>query len=567
MRQLSILEGYTPSDFGLDKWERYRTDPVSGREVQLEVIEFLAYSDKRFRAGCVPTGFGKSLIALTLAKLTNYRTAILTSTLGLEKQYVDEGSAYGLVNVRGKSNYTCAAFPNPQRPDVEADCRDGAHMGCPFIKGKGCEYERAKQAARNADLVVTNYAYWLNVNDKAAGLERTEREAEVEGDNPFDLLILDEAGRAADILSSYLSTRVYEKEIERYTDAEKFGDDIEEWKALASTALPELKKELLTTTQEIMLLGSRAKREHIEVRHRLERTVEKFSRISQLEPGEWVLEKQIGTRIGRVWHFDVIWPGRYAEQYLFCGIPNVVLMSPTTKPKMLGLLGVKSENADFEEWKRIFPINRCPVYYIPARNDSGAALRITQKSKPDELAAWVRHMDSLIDQRLDRRILLITSSYRYQQFFMEHSKHSSYLYGNKAEPEDDETATAVFEKFIKTHPPAVLVSPSFFDGWNFEYDRAEFLILSKVPLRVPGGASKIMAARLTRDKEYGDNETMQDVVQGIGRLQRHDDDRGEAVIVDGTWEWFGWKNKHLAPIDFVKNVRRVVDLPDAPEKL
>lgn len=563
MRQLNFLEGYTPSDFGLDKWERYRTDPVSGREVQLEIIEFLAYSDKRFRAACAPTGSGKSLIALSLAKLSNYRTIILTSTLGLQQQYMHDGEQYGLVNIQGKTNYKCAYFPNPQRPDIDANCKDGAHLGCRFTKGKGCSYETAKRAARNAELVAANYAYWLNVNDKAMGLTRTDEEAEVEGENPFDLLILDEAHNAPNILADYLSMRVYEKEIERFTDAEGFGEDVEEWKALANNSLPELKKELVTTQQEVALLGSRVKQEHIDVMHRLERTVEKFGRISTLEPEEWVLEKQIGTRSGRVWDFDVIWPGRYAEQYLFCGVPNVILMSATVRQKTLSLLGIRNEDADFQEWNRIFPPNRNPIYSIPATYE-GKEVRVERKSSEEQLRAWVEHIDQIIDGRLDRKGIIQTVSYSRQQYFMEHSRHSKLMLGNTNEP-DSERAQEVAEKFKKAQAPALLVSPSFSTGWDFPDSECEYIILCKIPF-VPAH-TRIMKAREARDKLYGFAQTMTELVQSAGRGMRRPDDRCEVFIVDGHLNWFLYQNRALAPDWFVKAVRKVNDIPEAPEKL
>src|SRR5262245_9573216 len=229
---LEILNGYKPSDCGLDPkdYPTFRTDPLSGREVQLEAIEFGVYCDRWLAAGRIPTGVGKMVVAWCLHKLTGLRTAILTGTKGLQDQYQEKLGGYGLVDSRGRSNYTCQEF-------TSLNCRAGYSMGCRYRNGGGCTYEGFRDIARNAGCTSTNYKYWMTLNDKANGLERTAEDAQILGSNPIELLVLDEAHHAASQLADYLGFRLKEPDISAYVDTKMMGEDLGDWQRLAVDAI------------------------------------------------------------------------------------------------------------------------------------------------------------------------------------------------------------------------------------------------------------------------------------------------------------------------------------------
>lgn len=551
----NILENYTPADLGLDGYAAYRSDPVTGQPVQLEVIEFAGYCEKRFAAAAAPTGIGKSLVAMSLAKLTGARTCILTATKGLQEQYVRDGEEYGLVDIRGRSNYECGDYAN-------LDCRGGSSMGCRYVGGKGCGYEIAKAKAKEAELICTNYAFWMTVNDKANGLERAGDDAEWRGENPIEMLILDEGHAAPDLLSDYLSCRVYENEIKRWVDPREMGDKISDWRAFAREHTEDLKAEIRTTGMELAHLGRKAEKKHIDALHGLEKLLVKFERIGTMQE-DWVLDLRVGTQWGRLWAFDVIWPGRYAEQYLFHGVPKVVVLSATLRPKTMSLLGVSKDDFEFREWQRIFPANRHPIYSLPARDD-GKEIRIKHTTPQAQLLKWVEHIDRIIDGRLDRKGLIQTVSYDRQKFFMEHSRHSAIMIGNT---NDAESATALekAEEFRKSAAPRILVSPSFATGWDFPGRECEYVVICKVPFKPSQG--KVQKAREAKDAQYGLYMTMIELVQGAGRGMRSAEDRCEVFVTDGNLTWFLNQNKSLAPAWFVQGLRKVVEIPKAPERV
>ena len=307
-----------PSDLGLDpeQFPEYRSNPTTGEPVQLQAIEFAMECDKRFCGMCVPTGVGKSLIAVSVTKIMGLRTVVLTGTVSLQDQYMTSFNRYGMVEIKGRSRYECGDYP-------DLDCFGGASMGCRYCGGKGCEYERARDVARNAQLVSTNYTYWMTINDKANGLERTDKDAEIYGENPIEMLVLDEGHSAHSWLESYLSARVYDGELKRWADPKTVGEDVKEWVGIAHQACLDLKQDVESLQVKLVAMGKRVRRSDVDELHKLERQLNKFERIFGIKD-DWVIERRDGTRYGRMWAFDVVWPGRYAEKYLFCGVPKVI---------------------------------------------------------------------------------------------------------------------------------------------------------------------------------------------------------------------------------------------------
>ncbi len=562
---LQILEGLVPSDLGFDSNEfpEYRRNPATDEEVQLEAMEFALTCMKRFAAMCIPPGIGKSVMAMSLAKYTGLRTVILTATKSLQEQYISCFQKYGLVDIRGRSNYQCVDYSH-------LNCKSGASLGCACVNGHGCVYETAQHKAKNADIITANYAYWMTVNDKASGLERNETEAQWKGENPVELLILDEADIADGLLSGYLSTKIFERELKDYVkDCRVVGELMPEWKEISTNACVKIESEIGEEKLRLVKLGKHnITRKDTDKLHYLEQLLQKFERISTANSDDWIVEKHEGTRYGRLWDFDVIWPGKYSERYLFCKVPRVVVMSGTLRPKTMGLLGVKNTDFAFKEWDRVFAANRNPIYIFPAtKKDAEGKLheiRIDRRTNESDLDAWVNHIDWIIESRLDRKGIIQTVSYDRQKFITGNSKFSDLMLGNTSDPDSD-TAFEVAQKFRAAQAPAVLVSPSFARGWDFPMDQCEYIIICKIPFKP--GHTKIAKARENRDKLYGPYIAMQELIQSCFRGMRSFGDRCEIFVVDGHVTWFLYQNQILANRWFVKAVRKINSIPKLPPKL
>lgn len=526
--KLDYLEGYKPEDLGLSKYQAYRNHPVTGDPIQLQAIEFAAYTDKRFVGLHAPPGIGKSLIGLSVAKLVGGRAAILTATKGLQDQYVKDG----VVDVRGKANYDCPGYGN---------CKLGSLAGC----AASCMYKGAVEDAKEAEAVVTNYAYWLT-GGKGLG--------------EFDLLICDEAHSLPDILADFVGVKLWSNELawlSKLAKATPPNDIQDEWVTYAGRVEPVLDAQL----DQLRKIRSSASQAELTKLHQLEELKKKLLSVCEMESP--VIERH-ETNQGFRWDFDIVWPGRYAEGVVFKGVPKVILMSGTLTKKTMGQLGIKMGDVAYQEFDRIFPAQRHPLYFSPADNGVGGQVRVDRRMTSEDEQLWVDHIDKIIGERLDRKGLIQTVSYDRAKLLMERSRHRNSMIGN-TQDKDSPRAAATFEQFKKSGPGTVLVSPSFTTGWDLPGSSCEYIVICKVPFKP--SHSKIQKAREERDKEYGPHLAMTEMVQGSCRGMRSEEDSCEVFMVDGHMSWFVGRYKHLAPGWFVKGIRKVGDLPLPLEKL
>lgn len=497
------LVGYEPSEIGLpDRFEAFRP-------AQVEAIDQALNSSNRFIPMALPLGSGKSLIAMGIARASGLRTVILTATKGLMLQYADDFSP-NLLEIKGRANYKCDHWPN-------MNCRYGQLEGCP-LADNGCTYECHRSQARLAPTVVSNYAYWFHVNEHPPGLDSS--------DKPIQQLILDEAHQSPAELSKYLQTEIRESWLHTSgLQSPRQSEDISAWREFALNSVVVITRQLTEATKRLKLaVVNRSITRHTRDRvYELDALKTSLGAISIMTPEDWVLETREGTRHGRVWVFDNVWPAQHSFK-LFRNIPKIILMSGTLRPSTLRLLGIPPSQYQFREWPRVFPAAHTPIYHIPT-------IKMNHKIDQAGLDLWVRRIDEIIESRLDRKGIIHTVSYARQKYLLEHSHYAKYFFANTNDPES-ESAAEIVVRFKASYAPAILVSPSFGTGWDFPRRQAEWIIVAKVPY--PDIRSKIIQARTARIPSYASQLAMQDLEQSVGRASRDFFDRAEVFIVDNS---------------------------------
>lgn len=497
------------------------------RPAQVEAIEYSLTSSKRFTALGAPPGVGKSAVAYALSQLLGGRTVILTATLGLQEQY----GLFDVYDIRGRGNYPCWSGGN---------CEDGGRLGC---KEKlDCPYLCAFKAQNASECVVTSYAYWLQVTERP-------------GFTLPDTLICDEAHLAVEWLSRALDFYITERECReaklRFDPLP--GEAIDEWQAKADAVriAAEARLALVKATMRRDDKGLR------DLKH-AEGFVQRADRLTGIEQGNWVITRTEGNDVGRIWRFECVWPGRYRER-LFRGVPRVILMSATMRPKTLGLLGIKATDYDFKEWGRQFPARNGPVIWVPT-------VRLNHRMSSEDEKRWIERVDEILSKRSDRKGLVHTVSYARAKRLGEAlgtNGHGKRLILNGAADPESQTAREAFERHCRAGADSVLVSPSFSTGWDFAGKAAEYQIIAKLP--IPDSRSKVMQARCEWDRGYTDYLAAQELVQACGRVQRSYEDRGETLLIDDGWNWFRGKAAEYLPKWF--NVRKEEEVPKALELL
>ncbi len=512
------------------------------RGVQERGILAAMNSDRRFIFQAMPTGSGKSLCYVSHALISGARTCILTSTKGLQSQLVNDFGESGLVDIRGMNSYSCRAAESEfGMPSGRThSCDDGpckAGLRC-TLRDSGCSYYDAYHTAQSAQLVVTNYMYWMTIHRYGEGL------------GPFDLLILDEGHDAPDELSSFLSIELDLFEIEGVMKARPMADGVgvDDWRKWAAHHAALLQSRLDTLSDMAKSKredGGRVDHGTLREIRSIRLVLGKCKSLAESR-GEWVFERTGKNKF----QFDPIWPSQYAESILFRGTPKVVVFSATIRPKTAAILGLSPDDYDFNEYPSSFPPSRRPVVHVPT-------CQMSHRTSPEDQERWATRIDQIIRQRMDRKGIVHTVSFARRNLIFQHSEFRDIMYTNTSD-----NTRHVIEEFKRAKPPAVLVSPSVTTGWDFPFDECQFQIIGKIPF--PDTRPLVTQARSQSDKDYAAYIAAQTLVQMAGRGMRDEMDVCETIVIDDNWKWFLWKYRHLFPGWFMEACKTSVTIPKPP---
>lgn len=485
----------------------------------------------RFTTQICPTGFGKSLLCIATALLKGGRAVYLTSTKGLQKQLLNDFASVGMVDIRGRNAYPCRYVTDGSHCD-HGPCVAG--FKCP-LKGGGCLYYDAYAAASKAPFVVTNYSYWMSINEYGEGL------------GYFDTIICDEAHDTPDLVSSFLTVTI--NTADAFVGSLLKGGwnhyTINDWKVWAKSFIPAVDTEIEYYTRLNLEQGglSRDQRKELVKMRSLKKSMEVISNIH----ADWVWES-VGDKVS----FSPVWPAPYCENVLFRDIPNVVLTSATVNLKTVDMLGVMKSDNMIYEYPHTFPIGNRLLTHIPT-------VRLNYRSGPADINKMLLRIDQIIGPRLDRKGIIHSTSYERRDLIIARSKHRDIMMTHK-----NRNTEFMVEQFKEADPPRVFVSPAVTTGYDFYGDMCEYQIIVKLPY--PDTRNNIMRERVKRDKDYAPYITMQQLVQAVGRPVRSPTDRCESFITDDNIGWFMKVYDYLAPIWFKGAfVQRTVIPPPAPK--
>lgn len=469
----------TPIDLELDsgKFPAYRP----GQERAFLAI---AEDNHRFTLLSAPTGAGKSLIYVSVAQMMEYRTLILVGTKGLQSQLHDDFHTIGARDIRGHRNYPCAI------PDAGFD-----EPLCSLPPEK-CYYKIDVEQAREANIVISNFAYWMS-------LARYSNPALI-GD--FDLIVLDEAHTVPDWLTSFCSITINASDIRSllglnipYRDL----DDVSAWSSWAKDSI------LVAQEKYKQLPGGNVK----SIRHqKISRMIGDFTTLSQVPSTDiqWAAQ-----RVQRGAEFSPVWAHPYAEQYLFRGVERIILCSATITPAISKYLGIGKDEYGYIEVESSFSPKRRPLIYIPTT-------RVDSRMGEGEKRILQNRIDSTIESRLGRKGIIHSRSYKNAMDVYHRSRYKEFMLVHSTD-----NAREIIEKFRNAKPPCILVSPSVEEGYDFPGDMCLWQIIYKIPfLDTRTGVQRI---RADQDKGYGIYIAANDLIQSTGRGMRSENDICECV--------------------------------------
>lgn len=477
------------------------------RPGQEPAILDLSTSEARFDLLNSPVGSGKSLVNMSTALLKGDRVLYLVSNKGLQAQVAADFGCIGMVNISGHSHYSCASS------SLDPDTGDFDGLECDRER---CEYWPLVAAAHASNSVVTNYAHHVTIG-KSDDPDRLGK---------FDLIVLDEAHLAPDLLVDLLSVRVSNRAIHRLLgiDTPAHTADVSEWVKWAGTAVTEARAKYRSLRRAIDSRGYVG--DDGKELSKLSRLGKDLSRLaaSVTDGTKWV----VAEHTTRAVKLSPVWANRYAEQCLYRGISKVLLSSATLSIDICKYLGIDSTVpglAYYREVESTFDPRRRPFYYIPT-------VRVDSKMTEGSMRLLMNRVDSWIEGRLDRKGVIHSRSYRYANDVVRRSKYKDIMLHHNTD-----TARQVISEYMECEYPCILVSPSVEEGYNFADDMCRHSVILKVPFIYSG--DPVNSARLAEDKGYRNYLAAQSIQQMVGRHVRSNSDWGECAIFDTHWgDWF-----------------------------
>lgn len=518
----------------------------SFRAGQFSIAADIATSSTRFRLLSAPTGTGKSLIYRTASVLAGAsRTLVLVDTKPLQDQLTASFAASGMVDVRGHGNYSCARTsfsPDDELLDLECHARrDGA-----------CLYDAAVARACDSSVVVTNVANWISI---------------ALADDPgrfgdFDLLIIDEAHGTPFRVPELLSVTLRGEALARFGLA--FPDDParatpaawRDWAAVASyhlgayaDRLQQREKDSARARPFSGFSSPDANRAELVRLRALTRTLDRLVRMARIEssPSAWVTER--GERRDE-YKLTPVWSAPFNEEFLFRGIPTVILSSATLSRSIPRYMGIEPVSFSYHETDSLFPVERRPFIYVPTARidrrtmeDPGVAAQFF--SRIDQIAARRTHVKGVIHSGSYDRAHEIVSRSKFRASMITHEKGG---------------LQDAMGRFSRAAAGAILVSPAVEEGIDFAGDLARWQHIPKLPLI---NSSNILAKARDEqsDKGYSAEIAGQRLTQIYGRNVRSEGDWGETLLTDDHWRWF--QDKIGFALWFKRAWRETRIVPDA----
>ena len=505
-----------PKDYGLP-YEELRDGQIKALE-WIENEEWLSKREEnKVKVIEAPTGTGKTGLVLSLsAKNPHARVLVLCATKLEQEQYENNvTSEYkGFISVKGRNNYHC----HLDNPNADKECSDSAcfevHVDqakCTVKTEKGkkfqcpirneCAYFQQLDGIKSARVVVTNYAYALNMLN--FNPDRFGR---------FDLIVSDEGHVLDEMLEQFIQVKLWERQMDRLygMNLPRYDTDpqLQRWCEDRRYAIDSLYK----STHDIP--PNEMTKDEITLAKRAETVKDSFDIIKNME-SDWVVEQDKSAV-----EFKPVWVTSKSKEVLFNHSPRHIVMSGTipSGTELAKKVGISHREFKFHRLPYTFPVENRPIILKPVAS-------MNAKNIDLNLPVIVNAIDQLIEQNLDKKILIHTVNYKIAQYLEKRSKYKEYLFTHNSR-----NRIWVLERFKQATAPAVLVSPSFDKAVDLPDKECELVIVAKLPYPYLG--SKVMQKRLKESRRYYDHETLATLIQMAGRGVRSETDICPTIILD-----------------------------------
>jgi len=517
-----------------EKWRsnfRYPTFRPN-QEPALDKISTFLDDNEKFIIAEIPTGVGKSDIAMALAKSAG-SAYVATSQNPLIDQYAkDFNTDPSFRFIKGRRNYPCDgggfancsegaedAYAACEHNDPENDPEDAAEHPELFK----CPYRRNRGKAMKSPVALTNLTYFalmaLSANSQW---------------NMRGLAVIDEAHNLANEVLGLVSFTIDDYDFRSLAIDIKITDYFD----------PNITIVSIDKFFEFIYAAESAIKAYMDasVKGRIVNDQEQVKKMVDLqgkfqwfyksidENVEWIVDLQANKRkngykliarpIESSYFAQNIFFKKQAAQYL---LQSATIINPKQYAKDLGIEDYKyvEEGTPFNIWKSR------PIFLL----NSG---KMNRDSIDTTLPQAFIDINKVLLAYHGKRGLVHTTSYSLQsKLFLQFGDNPRCIFMT---PENKIEAMEAFHN----NPEAVLFSPSLMEGFDGKGDILRFQILMRIPY--PSLEDRRIKMKLERDRDWYTYQTVQPLIQSVGRGMRSEDDWCDYYVVDSNFAWFANNN-------------------------
>jgi ATP-dependent DNA helicase DinG len=543
----------------------------------LDELDQALKSDYKFIFLEAPTGFGKSAVAVTLARFLG-SSHICTSTKDLQTQY-NRDFPY-LSEVKGRNNFPCIVKEDmgiresceygPCLKDDNFDCIYKTRMSDYDVKSEGtiyenleinkyalkkyydkakehsqlvriewkpCEYYHQKWMSIKSSHTIYNYKYFLSDLFYSSGVNKRK------------LLILDEAHTLESEVSSFKNIIFSKESLIRFFPKIDLPDskqtDVETWIDFC-TRLKEQFTRYVEKAANILGSGGISQDIHVSEKNLIdainyEKNLLTFLEDLRLNKENWLVtnitKNEIDNKLARI-KLEPLVVSNYFTDIFDKGSVSL-LMSATilSKENLCKAVGLKNEDVKFIRIENSdFPIKNRPIYLM---NVAWLNARTMSESLPN----IVKVIDNLLSVHKNDKGIIHTTSYSQLQFIKNNLSKANLSRLIETNPKFDRNEMIL--KHTQSEKPTVLISPSMFLGVDLKDDLSRFQIIVKVPY--PDLMDKKVSVLKQRNPKWYEWNTILRLIQAYGRSVRNADDYANTYILDSSVSFLLKNGKEMIP--------------------
>lgn len=498
-----------------------------------------------------PTGTGKSIIGIVTAEVISdvigragkegtHSSISITATNILNKQYREtfgNMKNHEFLMIKGANNYKCKALSNEQIFESAESCIQQTLK----VMGKtdkciGCEYA-ANKSYRNATRhVSTNYAYYfIDQMYSQKGLESR------------DIIIWDEAHLLNEIFADFNEISFSEKTLKAMADdqtkALAFEDhDTSDLQVVMKDLkagkidqrnyrdyLIRVKKLYMTfikafASEAEFYLDGKNISNYIKFLKLKKKYVQKYQKIDDLEKYDYdhvfeFKEAEVVASIKPIF-VNTIFPSLLNSTY------NLFMSATITPVLFEETIGLNSNETAFIKVDPIFPKESKKVVFYKTKSLNFNSLRSS-----DTIEELTSNINKIISRHVKKgeNGIILTPSFALQETIVKVVSDSSFQFYIQNKGDKLEEVVNKF-KAHKGSKPAVLISPSLFEGVDLPGDLSRFQVLVKAPYQ--SLSDKRVKYIMDNHKKIYELYTLMKIIQGAGRSIRSMDDYATTYVLD-----------------------------------